>query len=229
MSRPLYVYGLAVVGTFAILGAGLGLAANFTLGFFIEQFVDPGTDPLDVTQVGIMFLVSILFIYALGPIAAGVAGIAVGQALPDRETAAGVVAGVGSFVGFYLFVGLALFLTFSVLSEYGGGMGGGGGEEVEGEAQGGGGPLDPSALVTLMIQVSLPVGLVGLATAYITSRVSGAVRDRGPGTVKQPETPDPVSPREEPPVLDSTPSQSADPPVSSESGSSAGPPAGDDA
>lgn len=226
MSRPLYVYGLAVAATFAVLGAGLGLAANFTLGFFIEQFVEPGTDPLDVTQVGIMFLVSILFIYALGPIAAGVAGIAVGQALPDRETAAGVVAGVGSFVGFYLFVGLALFLTFSVLAEYGAGMGGGG-EEVEGEAQGGGGPLDPSALVSLMVQVSLPVGLVALATAYITSRVTRATRQRDSGATGEPTGPDPS--RDEPPVLDSTPSQSGDPPVSSESGSSVGPPAGDDA
>ena len=67
MSRPAYVYALAVIGLFAALGAGLGLAANFTLGFFIEQFVDPGTDPLDSTQVGIMFLVSIFFIYATGP------------------------------------------------------------------------------------------------------------------------------------------------------------------
>ncbi|PSP95438.1 hypothetical protein BRC84_03125 [Halobacteriales archaeon QS_1_68_44] len=166
MSRPAYVYTLAVVGLFAALGAGLGLAANFTLGFFIEQFVDPGTDPLDSTQVGIMFLVSIFFIYATGPLAAGVAGIGVGQALPDRDGAAAVVAGVGSFVGFFVFAGLGLFLTFSVLAEYGAGGGGGGG--------GGGGdsPIEPSALGTLMLQVSLPVGLVCLASAYLTSRVT---------------------------------------------------------
>ena len=165
MSRPAYVYALAVVGLFAALGAGLGLAANFTLGFFIEQFVDPGTDPLDSTQVGIMFLVSIFFIYATGPLAAGVAGIGVGQALPDRDGAAAVVAGVGSFVGFFVFAGLGLFLTFSVLAEYGAGGGGGGGG-------GGDSPIEPSALGTLMLQVSLPVGLVCLASAYLTSRVT---------------------------------------------------------
>ena len=164
MSRPAYVYALAVVGLFAALGAGLGLAANFTLGFFIEQFVEPGTDPLDSTQVGIMFLVSIFFIYATGPLAAGVAGIGVGQALPDRDGAAAVVAGVGSFVGFFVFAGLGLFLTFSVLAEYGAGGGGGGG--------GGDSPIEPSALGTLMLQVSLPVGLVCLASAYLTSRVT---------------------------------------------------------
>lgn len=162
MSRSAYLYTLAIVGIFAALGAGLGLAANFTLGFFIEQFVEPGADPLDSTQVGIMFLVSVFIIYATGPLGAGVAGVGVGQLLPDREATAAVVAGVGCFVGFFLFAGLALFLTFSVLAEYGAGAGGGGG-----------GPIEPSALGTLMLQVGLPVGLVGVATAYITARVAG--------------------------------------------------------
>lgn len=167
MSRPAYLYALAIVGLFAALGAGLGLAANFTLGFFIEQFVEPGSDPLDSTQVGIMFLTSIFFIYAMGPITAGVAGVGVGQLLSDREATAAVVAGLGSFVGFFLFAGLALFLTFSVLAEYGAGGGGGGG---------GGGPIEPSALGTLMVQIGLPTGLVGLASAYITARVAGRPR-----------------------------------------------------
>ena len=167
MDRPAYVYALAVVGVFAALGAGVGLAANFTLGFFIEQFVDPGTDPLDSTQIGILLLVSIFIIYATGPVAAGLAGVCLGRTLPDREATAAVVAGVACFLGFFLFAGLALFLTFSVLSEYGAGAGAGGG---------GGGPIDPSALGTLMVQVGLPVGLVGLATAYVTARVSGQPR-----------------------------------------------------
>ena len=168
MKRPAYVYALAVVGAFAALGAGIGLAANFTLGFFIEQFVEPGTSPMDSIQVGMMLLVAIFLSYALGPVAAGVAGVGVGQAMPDRELTAGVVAGAGSFVGFYPFVGLALFLTFSVLAEYSApGSGGGGGD----------GPLDPSGLLGLMVQVSLPVGLVGLATGYLTSRVSSGARD----------------------------------------------------
>jgi len=165
MKRPAYAYALAVVGAFAALGAGLGLAANFTLGFFIEQFVEPGTDPLENIQVGIMFLTSILLAYVLGPVAAGVAGVGVGQAMGDRRTMASVVGGVGSFVGFYLFVGLALFFTFTVLAEYGAAPGGGGGD-------GGGGPLDPAGLGRLIVQVSLPVGLVGLSTAYITAGVS---------------------------------------------------------
>lgn len=169
MSRPAYVYALAVVGAFAALGAGIGLAANFALGFFIEQFVEPGQPPMDSIQVGMMLLVAIFLSYVLGPVAAGVAGIGIGQAMPDRDLTAGVVAGTGSFVGFYPFVGLSLFFTLSVLAEYGAGPTGGGG--------GGGGPLDPAGLLSLMVQVSLPVGLVGLATGYLTSRVSGEDRD----------------------------------------------------
>ena len=172
MDHPAYVYALAVVGVFAALGAGLGLAANFTLGFFIEQFVDPGTDPLDSTQIGILLLVSIFVIYATGPVVAGLAGVGLGRMLPDREATAAVLAGVGCFIGFFLFAGLGLFLTFSVLSEYGAGAGAGGG----GGGGGGSGPIEPSALGTLMVQVGLPVGLVGLATAYVTARVSGQPR-----------------------------------------------------
>ncbi len=159
MSRPAYVYALAVVGVFAALGAGLGLAANFTLGFFIEQFVEPGTDPLDSTQIGILFIVSILLVYVVGPLAAGVAGVGVGQALPDRDGTAAVVGGLGSFVGFFLFAGLGLFLTFSVLSVYGSGGGGDG-------------PIEPAALGRLMFQVAIVAGLVGLTSAYLTSRLS---------------------------------------------------------
>jgi hypothetical protein len=174
MNRLLYI-ALAIVGVFGALGAAVGLSANFTLGFFIQQFVEPGTDPTDSTQVGIMFLVFIAFIYALGPVAAGVAGIGVGQALPDRETMAGTIAGIGSFLGFYLFVGLALFFTFSVLAEFSPApAGNGGGEGGSAGGGGGGSPLDPSGLVTLMLQVSLPVALVGFAVAYLTSRVAQA-------------------------------------------------------
>lgn len=175
MSRPTHVYVLAVVGAFAALGAGVGLAANFTLGFYIEQFVEPGQPPMDSIQVGMMLLVAVFLSYALGPIAAGVAGIGIGQAMPDRELTAGVVAGAGSFLGAYPFVGLSLFFTVSVLAEYGAGPSGGGG---------GGGPLDPAGLLSLMVQVSLPVGLVGMTTGYLTSRVSGGTPDREPATVE---------------------------------------------
>jgi hypothetical protein len=162
MDRPAYVYGLAVVGGFVALGAGVGLAANFTLGFFIEQFVDPGAPPLESTQVGLLFLVSIFFVYGLGPVGACVAAVGVGRGLAGRPTMAGLTASAGSVAGFVLYVGIALGCILAVLSEYGSGGGGGGG------------PLDPAGLGTLLVQVCIPVGLVGLATGAIVSRVAAA-------------------------------------------------------
>jgi hypothetical protein len=155
-------YLLAVISLFGLLGAGLGLAANFTISFFIEQFVQPGTDPLDSTQIGIMLLVAIFVAYTAGPIVSGIAGAWVGRNLPEREALAGIIAGTGGFAGFYVYIGLALLFTFSVLAEFSAPGGGGGG---------GGSPLDPSGLVTLMVQVSLLTGLVGFGTAYLTSRI----------------------------------------------------------
>jgi len=162
-ARPLYWYGLVVVALFAAVGAGVGLAINFTLGFFIEQFADPGDDPLSVTQVAILFLASILLVYAFAPVVAGVAGAIIGWALPQREVKAAVVGGFGSFLGYFLFVGVALFLLLAVLSTYGPPPGGDGNSN-------GGGPLDPGGLAWLTVQVSLPVGLVGFVSAYVGSR-----------------------------------------------------------
>lgn len=167
MNRPAYVYGLAVVGGFAALGVGVGLSANFTLGFFIEQFVDPGSPPLESTQVGMLFLVAIFLTYGLGPVGACVAAVGVGRALSGRPVTAAFTASVGSVAGFVLYVGLALACTLAVLSEYGSGLSGGGGS-----------PLDPGGLVALVVQVSIPVGLVALATAAITSRVAGEAGGR---------------------------------------------------
>jgi hypothetical protein len=153
-------YLFAVIGLFGLLGAGVGLAANFTISFFIEQFVQPGTDPLDSTQIGIMLLVAIFVAYTAGPIVSGIAGAWVGRNLPEREALAGIIAGTGGFAGFYVFIGLALLSTFAVLAEFSAPGGGGGG-----------GPLDPSGLLRLMVQVSLLTGLVGFGTAYLTSRI----------------------------------------------------------
>ena len=161
--RPLYWYGCVVVAVFAAVGAGVGLALNFTLGFFIEQFVDPGDDPLSVTQVAILFLVSIVLVYGLAPVVAGVTGALIGRALHGREVKAAAVGGLGSFFGYFLFVGLALFLLLAVLSTYGPPPGGDGNGN-------GGGPLDPGGRARLTVQVSLPVGLVGLVSAYVASR-----------------------------------------------------------
>lgn len=161
---PLWGYALRIVGLFVVVGAGLGLANNFVLGFLIEQFVDPGGNPTDNTLVGIMLVNAIVTPVVLGPLIAAGASLALGRALPDRRLAATAVGAGVSVVGFYLMAFVALFLTVVVLAQYGGGGGGAGGG-------GSGGPFDPMALVSLILEAGIPAAIVGTVAAYIGTRL----------------------------------------------------------
>lgn len=152
-SRGLLAYGAGVVGLFVAVGFGMGLGMNFALSFLIEQFVDPGTDPTDVTPVAITLLINLTLPFSLGALVAGAAGFTTGRAFPDRRWGATSVAAVASAVGFYLMTFLALFLMFSVLSQYGGG--------------GGGGPFSPSDMVPTIGQTGIPVAITGAVAAYV--------------------------------------------------------------
>lgn len=160
MSRqraPAYVAGVA--GAFVLVGLGVGLVQNFSLGFLIENLVDPGTNPTDNTLVGIVLIMDILLPFAYGMVLAGALGFAVGRAFAARRGVAALTAGVGSGVGFVLFDFLALFLTFSVLSRYGGGGGGGG-------------PFGPSDLLPVIFQAAIPAAVVGGGVAYLAARMT---------------------------------------------------------
>lgn len=152
-SRGLLAYGAGVVALFAAVGFGMGLGMNFALGFLIEQFVDPGTDPTDVTPVAITLLINLTLPFSLGALVAGASGFATGRAFPDRRWGAPAVASVASAVGFYVMTLLALFLMFSVLSQYGGG--------------GGGGPFSPGDMVPTIGRTGIPVGITGAVAAYV--------------------------------------------------------------
>jgi hypothetical protein len=156
--RSLLVYVGGVVGVFVAAGVGLGLGSNFVLGFLIEQFVEPGANPTDSSLVSIMLLHNVVTPFLVGPLLAVGAGALVGRALPGRRLTATGVGGVASLVGFYLMAGLTLFLTVSVLSQYGAGAGGS--------------PLDRAALGRQVVESGIPAALVGAAGAYIGSYVS---------------------------------------------------------
>lgn len=159
--RPALRYLAGGLGLFAAVGIGIGLAQNFTLGFLIEQLVDPGGDPLQNTLVGIVIVVDVITPFSLGPLVAGGVGLVTGAGYPDREGLAAIVAGVTSGVGFILMTFLALLLTFAVLQQYSTGEGGGGG----------GGPFSPADLVPTIIQSGIPMAVVGGAAAYIRARI----------------------------------------------------------
>lgn len=156
--RGLLAYGVAVVGLFAAVGFGMGLGMNFALGFVIEQFVDPGTNPTDVTAVAITLLVNVTLPFSLGALVAAGAGVTAGRDFPDRQAAVTLVAGVASAVGFYVMAGLAIFLMFSVLSQYGGGGGGSS-------------PVSTADLGATIVRTGIPVAVTGGAAAYVASQL----------------------------------------------------------
>lgn len=149
------------LGLFVAVGIGVGLAQNFTLGFLIEQLVDPGGDPLQNTLVGIVIVVDVITPFSLGPLVAGGVGLVTGAAYPDREGLAAIVAGVASGIGFVLMTFVALLLTFAVIQQYATGQGGGGG-----------GPFSPADLVPTIVQSGVPMAVVGGTAAYIRARLA---------------------------------------------------------
>lgn len=155
-------YVAAGVGLFVAVGVGVGLAQNFTLVFLVEQLVDPGTDPLANTLVGIVLIVDVITPFSLGPLVAAGVGVVTAGGFPDRPRTAAVLAAVVSALGFVLMTLLALLLTFAALSQFTGGGGGGGS---------GGGPFSPVDLVPTVLLSGIPMALVGGAAAYVRARL----------------------------------------------------------
>lgn len=143
------------LGLFAAVGVGVGLVQNFTLGFLIEQLVEPGGNPLDNTLVGIIVVVDVVTPFSLGPLVAAGVGLITGAGYADRRDVGTAVAAVVSGVGFVLMTLLALLLTFAVLQQYS--SGGGAGNS----------PFSPTALLPTVVQSGIPMAVVGGAAAYI--------------------------------------------------------------
>lgn len=159
MTEPsLRVHALGVVGLFAVVGVGIGLATNFSLAFLIEWQVDPGANPTDNTIVGMTLVQGILFPLMVGPLVAAVAGLAAGYSVGDRRLPATVLAGLSSAVGFVAMALLSVVLTVVVLAVYAGGGGATGF------------PMD--RLLWTVVETAIPVGVVGATAGYLGSRVS---------------------------------------------------------
>jgi hypothetical protein len=144
-SRPLLRTAGFVVLTFAAVGTGYGLAANFIIGFLIETFVEPGADPLANTLVGIVLVLSVVNTMLLGPVMAGISGLSAGRSFPDRGA-------------------LARSLRFGVLSQYAPAEAAG-----AAESSGSGGPFTFSDLRPTLVEVGIPTGVGGAVTGYVGS------------------------------------------------------------
>lgn len=162
--RPLLRTAGYALAAFAIVGAGYGLAANFTIGFLIETFVEPGTDPLNNTLVGIVLVMGVVNTMLLGPVMAAVVGLSVGRSYPGRGVLAAALNGTVSVFGFYLLAALSLFLTFSVISQYAPAEAASAAAESSSS-----GPFTFEDLRPTLVEVGIPTGVVGAVTGYVGS------------------------------------------------------------
>lgn len=165
--RPLLRTAGYVLAAFAVVGAGYGLAANFTIGFLVETFVEPGTDPLNNTLVGIVLVMGVVNTMLLGPVMAAVVGLSVGRSYPGRGVLAAALNGTVSVFGFYLLAALSLFLTFSVLSQYAPAEAASAAAESSAS-----GPFSFEDLRPTLVEVGVPTGVVGAVTGYVGSRLA---------------------------------------------------------
>lgn len=147
-------HGSTIVAVFALVGIGIGGSAYVGITWLAGLF-DAGAAPTENAAVGIIFLHTVILPFALGALLAGATGFVAGRAVTDRLEAA-IIAGGGTFVGFYLLVGLAIFAALLVVVT----AGGGGGE----------GPFTPADLVAPIVKSSVIVGIVGAGSGYLGAR-----------------------------------------------------------
>ncbi|MFC7166209.1 hypothetical protein [Halospeciosus flavus] len=142
-----------VVAVFAVVGVGLGLTGLVGLSW-VKSRVGGGAFGMGQVVTTLAFLQSAVVTLLIGPTVGGIVGAILGRdATPGGARDGAFAAGVGSFFGFYVLAGLALFLMSLAL---GGGDGGGG--------------ANLGDLVVPVVQAGVPTALVGAGAALLGSR-----------------------------------------------------------
>jgi len=155
-----------VVALFVVMGIGLGLSGYIAVDYAESSFTSDDPQRESGMQQGIasLFVALILFqsvivAFFAGPLVASTVGITSGVVTPDVRDGA-LVGGVGSFVGFYPMVLLAvLIMVFAVDT----GSSGGGSS--------GGSSFDIAGAIVPMLFAGVPAGLVGAGAGALGSKL----------------------------------------------------------
>lgn len=141
------------IAIFAVAGLGLGLTGYIGMGFAEDSLGTGGggEDPFADAFIAIVFLQSILVTLFAGPLVAVISGVISGHVLQDRIGSI-FVGGVGSFVGFFIMIVLAVIIMSMGFS--------GGGSTTGGE-----GPLGET--LRPMIQAAIPTTLAGAVAGLL--------------------------------------------------------------
>ncbi|EMA52893.1 hypothetical protein [Halococcus thailandensis] len=146
-----------VIGLFAIVGAGFGL-----LGVIVLELLAGGSGGgFGQAIAAALFLVSVLVVVLLtGPVMAALSGLRIAERL-DEARATYLTSFVATAVGYVVMVLIAAVLIGLV-------AGGGGGAEATTTGGTTTNPFDIADLVVPLVALAIPVGLTGLASAFLT-------------------------------------------------------------
>ncbi|WP_049972805.1 hypothetical protein [Haladaptatus cibarius] len=161
-----------IIAVFGVVGIGIGLTGFISVGWMQGTFTNPEqgeiANSFGQLFVGLILLQSIILAFFTGPTIATVTGLISGLSTADGKQAA-VVNGVGSFVGFYVMVVVAVVVMS--LAYDGGSSSGGSSESL----------FDLGNTLTTALKVGIPTGAVGVIAGYLgtyfrTGVVSGGQR-----------------------------------------------------
>lgn len=147
-----------VIGLFAVIGVGFGLTGIVT----VEMIAGSGDD-IGARFLTAVFLVSLLVVLLLtGSIVGAVSGLRIADRLDENARTVYLTSFVGTAVGYFVMVVIAVVLI--------GLVSGGGGDGAA--ASGGGGNLFGILdLVIPLVVLAVPVGLTGLGASFLVRRL----------------------------------------------------------
>lgn len=179
LKRPQVLDQIKVtVGTYAVVGAGIGLTGYLILG----QLLGGSEDSFAASLIGGVAAISITLITVLlGTAIASVFGLRLADDVPEDDTTTAVASALSCYLGYVL---MGLIAVVFVGAQLGGG---GGGSSAQSAASSSGGfSLKAGKLFVPLLLSGIPAGLVGGAVAYLKRSIVPRQFSQTPGQDPEP-------------------------------------------
>lgn len=147
-----------VVGLFALVGAGFGIT-----GYLIIDLLASANTPGGQFLSAIFSLALLAIVLLIGPVIAVYSSVRAADGLYDELRTAYLTSFVSNFAGYLVMVLIAVLFIGAAMSSSGGGTG----ATTQQTAQIASNTVNLDNLLFPMIALSIPVGLVGLGSAYL--------------------------------------------------------------
>lgn len=159
-----------VIKLFALIGAGFGITGYLIIELVASKFADLAGGGEIVTQLffGLFSLTMLVFLLLIGPVIAVYSGLNTDDDLYQEPRTAYLTNFVGNAAGYLLMIVIAIMLVNIALG------GGGNAAQIEqnqfessNTASNTGGNIHFIDMMVQIIPLSIPIGLVGLGSAYL--------------------------------------------------------------